>query len=255
MSILKRVVNIVPLALLLLSITGCHEDILEEKQNVTTDVLKNDSQEEILPPTKEEVLKMRNEALEGMEPEAIDRLKENIKVANQQMESAYLYDELFKKLEDEKHLYWNYFDKKGDIQVGWSYEGDYKEYGKIREDEDLTLDEFYQKYGEEVIVYNRFDADNFAKLMEEMKQLVFNENLQNDLQFLANETKLAKETHEVEHVLNIYRMLHDMDYYLLRYGVEDVGEYTKDASTITKYYGVLSIYQQQTILHNIFALK
>ena len=36
---------------------------------------------------------------------------------------------------------------------------------------------------------------------------------------------------------------HDMDYYLLRYGPEDVGTYVQDPSFICKYYGVLSVYK------------
>lgn len=208
---------------------------------VDEDLEKN---EEYIVPSYEEVLKMREMALDGMEKEDIDRLCENIKVANQTMENGYLYDDLFEKLEDENNLYWNYFDKKGDIQVGWSYDGDYKEIRQIRESEDLTLDEFYQKYGKEVYAYNRFDADNFVALIEDMKKSVMNENLQNDLQYIADETKLAKETHQVEHAENIYKALHDMDYFLLRYGIKDVGEYVKDVSTIAKYYGVLSIYEE-----------
>ena len=51
----------------------------------------------------------------------ISRLRENIKVANLQMESAYLNDNLFKKLSDKESPYWKYFDCKGDIQLGWWY--------------------------------------------------------------------------------------------------------------------------------------
>ncbi|MCM1039896.1 MAG: DUF5050 domain-containing protein [Ruminococcus sp.] len=168
-------------------------------------------------PSKEEILAMREQVLEGMSEEEIERLKENIKVANQQMESAYLDDNLFEKLEDTEHLYWNYFDQKGDIQI--------------------------KEYGDSITVYNRFDAENFAALLEEMKESVHNEKLRDDLQKLIDETLLASETHEVEHVVTIYQMLHDMDYYLLRYGLEDVGKYVQDISTIAKYYGVLSVYE------------
>ena len=45
--------------------------------------------------TKEEVLAMREIVLEGMDLNEIDRLTENIKVANHTMEEAYLYDDLF----------------------------------------------------------------------------------------------------------------------------------------------------------------
>lgn len=204
-----------------------------------------ESQEEprAVRPAKEEVLAMRELALEGMSEEEIKRLAENIKVANHQMESAYLYDSVFEKLEDKESLYWNYFDEKGEIQVGWEYEGSYQEMKAIMDKENLSKEEFDVKYGTPVMVYNRFDAGNFMELMEEMKVLVHNEKLKEDLQQLIDETSLAAENHEMEHVSNIYKILHDMDYYLLRYGPEDVGQYVQDTSTIAKYYGVLSVYE------------
>lgn len=194
-------------------------------------------------PTKEEVLAMRELVLEGMSEEEIKRLTENIKVANHRMESGYLYDSLFEKLEDKESLYWNYFDEKGEIQVGWEYEGSYREMKAVMDKENLSQEEFNVQYGTPVMVYNRFDAENFMELMEEMKAPVHNEKLKEDLQQLIDETSLAAENHEMEHASNIYKILHDMDYYLLRYGLEDVGQYVQDTSTIAKYYGVLSVYE------------
>ena len=83
-------------------------------------------------------------------------------------------------------------------------------------------------------IYNRFDANNFIALMDEIKATVKNKELKDDLQRIIDETKLAKETHEMEHANNVYKLLHNMDYYLLRYGLEDVGKYVKDNSTISK---------------------
>lgn len=70
--------------------------------------------------------------------------------------------------------------------------------------------------------------------MDEIKATVKNKELKDDLQRIIDETKLAKETHEMEHANNVYKLLHNMDYYLLRYGLEDVGKYVKDNSTISK---------------------
>lgn len=195
-------------------------------------------------PSKEEVLATRSVVLEGMSEEEIARLTENIKVANLQMEEAWMYDDLFGKLEDKNHLYWNYFDQKGDIQIGWEYGGSYSDVQKICKEENLTVEAFYEKYGTPKMVYNRFDANNFMDLMTEMKESVNNEALQNDLQYIIDETRAAQENHEVEHVNNLYRTLHDMDYFLLRYGIEDVGRYTQDASTVATYYGALSVYSE-----------
>ncbi len=175
---------------------------------------------EVSAPAKDEVLAMRVKALEGMSEQEIERLKENIKVANQQMEKAYLYDDLFGKLSDPEHLYWNYFDQKADIQIGWEPDGT------------------------AIMVYNRFDADNFVALMEEMRDSLQSDLLKQDFNKLIECTKLAKETHEVEYAEQIYRILHDMDYFLLRYGIEDVGIYLDDLSTVAKYYGALEIYEK-----------
>lgn len=193
-------------------------------------------------PTKEEVLAMRERVLEGMSEGDIERLTENIKVANQHMEYAYFYDDIFGKLEDAESIYWNYFDEKGDIQIGWTYDGSYQDRRDIMKKENLSQEEFYAQYGTPVTVYNRFDAGNFIGLLEEMKATVQNETLQNDLQQMIDETGLAAQTHEMEHAYRIYQLLHDMDYYLLRYGPEAVGKHVQDASTVSKYYGVLSVY-------------
>lgn len=186
----------------------------ENNQELLDDAEADDQTEsEVIAPTKEEVLAARELVLEGMSEEEIDRLKENIKIANLQMERAYLYDDIFDKLEDPESLYWNYFDNKGEIQIS-----------------------------ETETVYNRFHAENFINLLGEMQATVKNEALRNDLQQLIDQTALAAETHDMEYANNIYKLLHDMDYYLLRYGPEDVGIYTQDKSTISKYYGVLTVY-------------
>lgn len=169
-------------------------------------------------PLKEDVLAMRETVLEGMSKEEIERLTENIKVANLRLESAYLYDNVFGKLSDQDSLYWNYFEQKGEIQIGQKQDGT------------------------PVTVYNRFDADNFVNLIQEMQRTVQNEALVADLQQLIDLTVLAMETHEVEYANSIYKILHDLDYFLLRYGIEDVGKYVMDASVVSKYYGVLVVY-------------
>ena len=210
-----------------------------DQKNVEED---NAVAEQEIMPSKEEVLAMRSLVLAGMSQDEIDRLTENIKVANQQMEHAYLYDNLFSKLEDKNHLYWNYFDQKGDIQIGWAYDGTISDIQEICKKENITSDAFYEKYGTPVMVYNRFDGNSFIELLLDMKNSVHNEDLQSDIQYMIDETKLAVETHDMEHANNIYKSLHDMDYFLLRYGLEDGGKYTHDVSVVATYYGVLSVY-------------
>ncbi len=217
----------------------------EAAQQETTEMPQPDSTEtagEIHVPSKEEVLAMRELVLEGMSDEETERLTENIKIANLRLETAYLNDHIFDKLSDPDSLYWNYFDQKGDIQTGWTYDGSPADMRAIMRDEGLSQDEFYERYGEPVMVYNRFDADNFIELIQDMQQSVQNEMLIADLQQLIDLTELAAETHEMEYANEIYKILHDLDYFLLRYGMEDVGKYTQDKGVVARYYGVLIVY-------------
>lgn len=196
-------------------------------------------------PSKEEVLHMREIALEAMSEAEIERLTENIKIANLQMESGYLNDNLFEKLSDKDSPYWLYFDQKGEIQLGWWYKGNICSKESIMKMENISEEEFNETYTEPGIVYNRFDAGNFINLMKEMQSTVHNEQLLSDLQKLIDLTQLAQETHEMEYANEIYKILHDMDYFLLRYGIEDVGKYTTDSGTVSTYYGVLDVYNQK----------
>lgn len=182
------------------------------------DVKKNG--ENMNAPTEDEVLEMRENVTKGMPEEEIDRITENIKVANLALENAYLNDNLFKKLSDPENLYWNYIDEKGDIQIGWA-----------GEENDTP-----------VMAYNRFDAENFITLMDEMKNSLKTELLKQDFDNLIENMRLAKETHDVKYVEEIYHILHDMDYFLFRYGIKDVGAYVQDKSTVSKYYGALEVY-------------
>lgn len=216
---------------------GTAEDLLEEGADV---------------PSKETVLERRNACLQGMSEEDITRLTENIKVANLAMEYSYLYDRLFERMADPEDLYWNYVDQKGDIQIGYSLEQEavdaWKEYSQNAE-EITDMDSYwkaYQQYEEEhgqlVYTYNRFDADNFIALMEEMKGLLKNDMLTADLNRLIENTRQAKETHDVTYIKEIYYILHDMDYYLLRYAPDDVASFVQDKGRIAVYYGALQVY-------------
>lgn len=189
-------------------------------------------------PSKEMVLYMRSAVTEGMSEEEIARITENIKVANHVMEAGYLYDSLFERLEDSEDLYWNYVDQKGEIQIGWALSDTHYD-----ADSGMTLKEYEEKYGTPVKTDNRFDADNFMDLMIEMRDSFKSELLKEDFDNLIHYMQLAKDTHDVEYMIKIYRILHDMDYFLFRYGIEDVGKYVKDTSTISKYYGVLNVYE------------
>ena len=244
---MKKTVTIV-LLLSIIALSGCTTDEknTSAETEISTETESNDERteeedSEPEPPEREEVLAARELALEDMSEEESERLTENIKTANLVLEQAYMYDNIFGKLEDKDSLYWNYFDQTGEIQIGWAYEGDIVK-KEVMEEENLTEEDFYSKYGSPVVAENHYDAEAFAELLADMKSTVNNENLQNDLQQIIDNTKLAAETHEMEYANNIYKLVHDMDYFLLRYGPDDVGSYVQDKSMISRYYGTLSFY-------------
>lgn len=254
----KNVISINLIICLCLCFTACGTDnespvVDESETNISEEYnLQSESGEEnsntdnstesMIAPSKEDVIAMRTVVLDGMSEEEISRLTENIKVANLTMESAYINDNIFDKLSDANSPYWQYFDKTGDIQVGWWYNGYIVEKDAIMQAEGITGAEFYEREYEPGMAYNRFDAANFIELIEDMQASVQNEMLSADLQQLIDLTYMASVTHEMEYANQVYKILHDLDYFLLRYGIEDVGGYTQDAGCVAEYYGVLTVY-------------
>lgn len=248
---MRKVVIIILNMMLAFLLTGCRETgnqaEIEEPEIIIESISSEEAEKEdsidiLQAPSKEEVLAMREKVLEGMSQEEIDRLSENIKVANLQMESAYLNENIFDKLADKDNVYWQYFDQKGEIQLGWWYNGSICSMDSIMKMEDISEEEFHIRFDEPGMVYNRFDAKNFMDLIEDMMSSVQDEKLLEDLGKLVDLTDLAVATHDVQYANEIYKILHDMDYFLLRYGIEDVGKYIQDAGIVATYYGVLNVY-------------
>ena len=193
-------------------------------------------------PTQEEVEKKRDEVLNGMGEEEIGHLKEAIKVENLALENSFVWDNLERRLSDPESLMWNLIDTTGYIQIGWGY--DPEVYVEKKTDE-MTMDEFLEKYGEPVMTDNDKDANAFCRQMEELKSTITNEALRKDFDHLISNMRLARETHDVTYIRNVHEILHDMDYYLLRYGPTEMGSYVSDLSLVSTYYGVLEVYKAQ----------
>lgn len=193
-------------------------------------------------PTEEDVLAARQQATEGMSQQQIENLTEVVKTANLWLEHKYMNEDLFEKLSDPNNLYWNYFHQTGEIQIGWAVDGGL-DMDAVCEREKLSIEEFYAKYGTPVVTTNLYDADGFIGLLSEINSFIQNGNLKSELQYLMDQTEQAKETHRMEIVNDIYKKLHDLDYFLLRYGPKDVAKYVEDDSTVSKYYGTLPFYQ------------
>ena len=192
-------------------------------------------------PAEEQVLAARKEALRGMSDQQIQKLTETVKTANLCLEQEYMYNDLFGRLEDPESLYWNYFHQTGEIQIDWATEG-HIDKEAVCAAEGLTEEEFYAKYGAQVVAANRYDAAFFISLFNTLRDSAQNSALKAELQYLIDQTALARDTHEMERVNNVYKKLHDLDYFLLRYGPADAGPYMQDTSTISKYYGTLGAF-------------
>ena len=202
----------------------------------------------ITPPAKDQVLNARTQALEGMTEEQTNRLNEVITGANGWWEYRYLERNIFGNLEDPDGLAWNYFHETGLIPVDLDYTGDL-DVNAICEEEGLSWREFCEKYGTEdtlgeFLDYNEHTADDFIEALIGIAASVRSEALRADLEYLISETALARDTHEMEHANNMYKMLHDLDYFLLRYGPDLLPE-ERDYNVPpieSKYYGMLSLY-------------
>ena len=103
--------------LCMMFLVGCSEQneeirnsVIEESTETESSLIieeeteENNVQIELVAPTKEEVFAMREKVLDGMTDDEKERLTENIKVANLQMERAYLNDGIFDKQRVSIHL-------------------------------------------------------------------------------------------------------------------------------------------------------
>ena len=193
----------------------------QQHDKKTSTTYTPESEEILVYPSKEDVLEKRKLALEGMTDQQIKRLTENVKVYNLKFEHAYMYGNIFEKLEDKESHYWGYFDQTDDFQA-------------ISEEDGETI----------ITIDNPYNYLSFVAIFEEMKDTVHNKSFKADIQKLIDEVKQAAGTHEMEHANNIFKILHDMDYFLLRYGIEDVGQYTENDGILHKYYNTLSIHKE-----------
>ena len=210
----------------------------EKMNNIIEELFQKEPEKISRTPTKTEVYKKREEVLEGMSEDEIYRLRENIKALNLDFESKYIYENCFEKWSDPNDLYWNYIENVGQIAIGWKRDPSYAE------NVGITPEEWEELQAQKIYVNNDMDATRFIKLMAELKESMKTDLLDADFNNLVNNMRLAKETHEVEYLEEVYHILHDMDYYLLRYGPEDVAVYMVDDSTVIKYYGALEVYRE-----------
>ena len=192
-------------------------------------------------PMRREIEEARAAVLEGM-PEADQKaFCRRIREAHQELETNKIYGNLFLHLSDPNALTWNCLHETGLVHIGWGYDGTIDK-DKTMEAENLTEDQFYEKYGQQVCRYNDVTAEDFARELMHFQSLVKHEDLQKDLQAMSELIRLAADTHDVKHMVELAHYLHDMDYFLLNYRLDKELPYIRDSSSITRYYGVLTVY-------------
>lgn len=186
------------------------------------------------------VITMRDTQLTGLSNAQRQSIRNLIAEANRKLEYYWVYDDQFSKLRDSSSLTWNYFEQTGEIQVGWAFDG---EIYAQRESLGLTQEEFEQQYGTPILANNPYcGADLLEKLREQRGWLADNA-LRDDYDRLIHAFEQAVENHDAEQLTEAYKILHDMDYYLLRYW-GDLTEGIQDTSTLRTYYGALTVWQE-----------
>lgn len=178
------------------------------------------------PPTEGRVLALRRRAEAGMTDAERKRLTEQIMSENLWWEHESFYGNIFDRLSDPEDLTWNLLEQAGDIQIGWVH------------DADGTVDP---------LIYpgNRQDAASFRKRMTALKESVKSGLLDEDFDRMMALCDRARETRDVDYAVELYHILHDLDYFLLRYGPADVGPRVRDTSTVEKYYGSLRVWSYE----------
>lgn len=229
----------------LAAVVGSPTEVSAIKDTTVKETVESEaSVRRVSAPTKEEVLAARARALEGMSEDESKKLRDFIIARNLWWEQQYQIYNIFSQLSDPDCLAWNCFEETGWIQTGWlididGFDGDIDAFC-LREN--ISTEEFYQRYCKPVSTYNEYDADKVSDILQNFISAVNNENLKTDLQYLIDELQSAKNTHDMVHANNYYKALHDLDYFLFRYGPEDLAKFVKDAGTIEKFYGMTSFY-------------
>lgn len=222
---------------------------------LSDEVLSSGDAAESILPSEGEVEEVRKTALAGMDEGEIDALTTYVKDYHNWLESELIYGDMESRLSDKDSLNWNYFDQTGEIQTGWALEEDpesdaktgrelyeymrqkYPEFGEV------SWDELGEMYGTPVYADNPYGSEVVIKRMGELTASADNEIFLSDVENLCDAMQQAKDTHEVEYVMRAHEILHDMEYFLLRYSPRDVAPFTRDKSLSGRYYGSLEVWK------------
>lgn len=219
--------------------TSAASDQKESDKTNTAESVTPDK-EELSAPDRATVLAQRAIALEGMSENDVEYLTAVVTKINLRLEFNLMFNEYEKRLSDPNSHTWNYFDQTGEIVIGYSFR---EEDMKKKEELNLTEEEFEKQYGQEVLYENVYDVDKLCEILNTIKSTIQDKNLIQDFDNAIEYAQNAKNTHDVQYFLDFYRLFHDMDYYLLRYGPEDVSPQVEDTSTIDLFYDMPTCYK------------
>lgn len=246
---MKKIVYTILIFIQIFILCACGNKMSDDKDKSSdkNDSTLNESSEEIIgeststKPDKSTYEVMRELALSGMSEEEVENLISTIKKRNEYLERCFTYENYGVKLKDPNALLWNEFTSTGEIQIGWGVDS---EVWKARSSYDMSDEEFYQKYGSPVITDNEYDGNAFIAEMTNLQSTIQNDVLKKDFNHMIELMQSAMENHTVNDIIEIHKILHDMDYFLLRYGPDLYIDYVSDRSSLEKYYGSLYLYQK-----------
>lgn len=158
-------------------------------------------------PTLADVERMREQVFQGMSEEEITYMKTYINKYNFKLEEEYVYGEHFEKYSSTESKAWDFLS-----------------------DEEHLL-----------------NAKLVIATLTKMKNSLKTDLLVSDFDTMIHYMELLQSTHDVVYLKKFYYILHDMDYFLFQYGPVDLGMYMSDRTTVSKYYGVLSVYPTTNI--------
>lgn len=216
-------------------------DLVSELSTLSEADTQENIQETSIPaPEKSTWEVMRKTALSGMTDDEIETLTSTIKKRNEALERRLTYENYEIALSNSSSLLWNEFMSTGEVQIGWFVDQNVLDDPVTK---NMTKDELYQKYGEPIVTDNEYDGHSFISEMTELKNTVQNDELKKDFDHMIELMQSAMENRTVNDIMEIHKILHDMDYYLLRYAPDLYHGYTRDRSSLNKYYGSLYFYQ------------
>lgn len=206
-------------------------------------------------PTEEETEEVREVALRGMSGEETEAFTDYLKMYHNWLEAKLLYDDWETRLYDKESAAWNFIDQSGTVEAGWTLEWDPESHLKTAEEQraymkekypeygEISLEALSRKYGEPYYQENHYGADTVIQRVNELTVSAENEAFRRDVESLCTALQQAKDTHEADCVMQAHEIVHDMEYFLLRYSPRDVAPYTQDKSLSGRYYGALEVWK------------